>query len=273
MPQALQTLTFFKQNCAGGGGFADTLAPGTGDSSTFQNVPTASYAALAEIWGVDDAGPAEFSFTASRFHDQVEGIAGWVPDGSGLTPINRPSLISPAGIDQPVYPSDVLTVRAAATAGDNVNVTLNVYYADLPGISAVLRTAEWVESQAENLVGVDAQVTPGSGDWGASVSLSAAARRLDAGKYYAIVGFTAPTALAALAISGFETGNLRIGGPVLGDGGHDAYQILDLAKVYRTALIPIVAGNNQDNVLVWAADPAAGATDVTVQCVELKSAP
>jgi hypothetical protein len=271
MPQALQTLTFFKQALAGGGGFADTLDPGTGDSATFQNVPVGSRAYLAEIWGVDDASPCEFSFTASRFHDQIEGIAGWVPDGSALTPVNRPSLISPQGIDQPVYPSDVMTVRAAGTAGDNVNVTLNVYYADLPGISAVLRTADFVDGQIQNLVGVDVNVTPGSGDWGSSTSLTAAARRLDAGKYYAVLGFTAPTALAALAVSGFETGNLRIGGPVLGEGGHDAYQIYNLATAYQAALIPVVAGNNQDNVLVWAADPAAGATDITVQLGELKS--
>jgi hypothetical protein len=228
---------------------------------------------LAEIWGVDDANPAEFSFTASRFHDQILGIAGWVPDGSALSPANRPYLISGAGVDQPVYPSDVLTVRAAATAADNVNITFNVYYSDLPGISAVLRSADWVDSNIVNLVGVDAAVTPGAGDWGASVSLSAASRRLDAGKYYAILGFTGPTALSAVAISGFETGNLRIGGPLIGDGGHDAYQILNLARVYGTPLVPVVAGNNQDNVLVWAADPAAGATDITVMLGELRSAP
>lgn len=273
MPQALQTMIFFKQGCAGGGGFADTLAAGTGDSATFQNVPTDSQAYLAEIWGVDDAGPAEFSFTASRFHDQIEGIAGWVPDGSATAPTNRPSLISPQGFDQRVYPSDVMTVKAAATAGDNVNVTLNVYYSNLPGISAQLRTGEWVRSQTVNLVGVDAQVTPGSGDWGSSVALSAASRRLDAGRFYAVLGFTGPTALAALAVSGFETGNLRIGGPLLGDGGHDAYQIANLADAYNAALIPVIAGNNQDNVLVWAADPAAGATNITVQLAELRGAP
>jgi hypothetical protein len=37
--------------------------------------------------------------------------------------------------------------------------------------------------------------------------------------------------------------------------------------------VPVVAGNNQDNVLVWAADPAAGATDITVMLGELRSAP
>ena len=269
MPQALQTLNFFKQNLTGGGGFADTLAPGTGDSATFQNVPVGSYAALAEIWAVDDASPCEFSFTASRFHDQIEGIAGWVPDGSALAPVGRPSLISPMGVDQPVYPSDVLTVRAQGTAKDNVNVTFNVYYADLPGISAVLRSADWVKAQAVNLVGVDVTLVPGSGNWGSSVSLTAATRRLDAGKYYAIVGFTAERPLAAIAVSAFETGNLRVGGPVIGDGSHDAYQILNLAEAYGGNLIPVVAGNNQDNVLVWAAHTVNTSTKATVQLVEL----
>lgn len=273
MPQALQTIVGFKQTLTGGGGFADTLTPGTGDSFTFQDANGSPCGVLAEIWGCDDASPCEFSFTASRFHDRIEGIAGWVPDGSTLAPPNRQMLVSPKGADQPIYASDVMTVRAAGTAGDNVNVCLNLYYTDLPGIAARLFPAATVLGMTVNLLGVDASVTPGAGDWGTSVSLSAATRRLDAERYYAVLGFTAEAPLATVAISGFETGNLRIGGPVVGDGEHDATQILDLARWYNAALVPVIAGNNQDNVLVWAADTNAGATGVTVQLAELSTRP
>src|SRR5512142_2087799 len=132
MPAALQVLNFYKQALTGGA-FED-LAAGTGDSATFANVQQGTRAYLADVRAVDNASPCEISLTASRFHDQIEGLAGWVPDGSTLAPPNRATAISPPGYDQPIYPSDVLSVRAKGTAADDVNVTIMVYYADMPGI-------------------------------------------------------------------------------------------------------------------------------------------
>jgi hypothetical protein len=272
MPQATQVVNFFKQTLTGGA--FEALTPGSGDSNTFANIPVGSRAYLADVRGVDDASPMEVSLIASRFHDQILGIAGWVPDGSTLAPPNRPVSISPPGFDQPIYPSDVLTVQVLGTAGDNANVSIILYYADLPGISARLRSSDAVRGGLQNLVGVDVTVDPSSlvqGDWSTGVSLSAAGRRLDAGKYYAILGFTSGTPLAAVGVSAFETGNLKVGGPVLAEGDHDASLFADLADYYGTPLIPIIAGNNQDNVTVFAADPAAGSTKITVQLAELSS--
>ncbi len=270
MPPALQVVNFFKQGLTGGA--FEALAPGTGDSDTFQDFTPATAAFLAEVRGVDDASPCELSLIASRFHDQIEGIAGWVPDGSTLAPPNRPVTITPEGFEQPIYPSDVLSVRALGTAGDNVNASVILYYSDLPGISARLLTAQAVKAATVNIVGVDVTVDPSSlaqGDWSTGVSLSAGGRRLDAGRYYAILGFTSEVPLAVVGLSAFETGNIKVGGPVLGDGNHDATLMADLAMYYGTPLIPRVAGNNQDNVTLFAADPAAGSTKITVMLAEL----
>src|SRR5690349_13458117 len=203
MPAALERVNFFKQGI--GGGALEALTPGTGDSATFQTVPTGSLAYLADVSAVDDASPCEVSLIASRFHDQILGIAGQIPDGSKLAPPNRSTSVSPPGFDQPIYPADVLTVQVLGTAGDNVNVTLSLYYSDLPGISAQLRNYEAVKGNTVNLVGVDvaldASSGAGQGDWSAGVSLSAGGRRLDAGKYYAVLGFTAAAPLAAMAVT------------------------------------------------------------------------
>lgn len=270
MPAGLQLLNFFKQSLTGGA--LEALAPGTGDSATFQNVPQGTGAYLADVRGVDDASPCEFSLTASRFHDQLLGIAGWVPSGATLAPPNRPVSISPPGFDQPIYPSDVLEVRALGQANDNVNVSMLVYYPELPGINAQLRTVDAVRAAMVNLVGVDVQVDASAGtqgDWSPTVALSAAGRRLDAGKYYAVLGFTGGEPLAGIAIQGFETGNLRIGGPLLADGDHDANLFADLAEKYNTALVPVIQGSNQDSILVSCFDPAAGQVDTTVLLAEL----
>lgn len=271
MPPALQVVNFFEQGI--GGTTFEALTPGTGDSATFQNVPQGSAPYLADVGGVDDASPCEVSLIASRFHDQILGLAGWLPDGSTLAPPNRWTSISPPGFDQPIYPSDVLTVQVKGTAGDNVNVTFMVYYPDLPGIAAQLRTSDAVKAATRNLIGVDVALDASSnaqGDWSTAVSLSAAGRRLDAGKYYAILGFTAQEPLAAVGIQSFETGNIRIGGPCLADGAHDSSLLADVAEYYNAALIPVVAGNNQDSVLIQCADPAATTVAITVQLAELE---
>src|SRR5690349_20819000 len=102
MPPGLQTLTFFKQNLTGGA--FEALAPATGDAATFFNVPQGSPAYLAEVWAVDSASVCEIELTATRFHDQVAGIRLAVPSGAALAPTTRPSLVSPPGYDQPIFP-------------------------------------------------------------------------------------------------------------------------------------------------------------------------
>jgi hypothetical protein len=271
MPPALQVLNFFKQNITGTN--FEPLAAGTGDSLTFQDFTPGTAAYLANVAGVDDASICEVSLIASRFHDQIEGIAGWLPDGSALAPINRATSISPPGFDQPIYPSDVMTVQVKGTAADNVNVCAVIYYSDLPGISAKLRTWQAVKAATVNLVGVDVALDASSGaaqgDWSLGVSLSAGGRRLDAGRYYAVLGFTSGLPLAAVGLSSFETGNLRVGGPVVADGEKDGNQIAALSDLYSAALIPVIAGNNQDTVLLYCADPDATTVDITVMLAEL----
>jgi hypothetical protein len=267
MPPGLQVQTWFNQGLAGGG--FEALTPGTGDSATFFNVPQGSGCFLGEVWAVDDASPAEVSLKATRFHDQLFGIRVAIPDGSALAPPNRASLVSPAGIDQPIFPSDILDIETSGTAGDNVNVTTVLYYPELPGISARLATDGYVRSAAGNLVGIKTTLTPGAGDWGASVALNASDNRLHANKDYAVLGFTAQAPLAAVAIQGIDTGNLRIGGPVLGDPEHDAYLFLDFARKFNLPLVPVINSNNAGNILLQAADPAAGATIVDVFLAEL----
>lgn len=268
MPQGLQVVNFFKQNLTGGA-FED-LAPGTGDSATFFNVPQGSPAYLGEIWGVDDASPCELSFTASRFHDQVFGIRAQVVSGATTAPVNAAQLISPAGLDQPIFPSDVLTVRANGTAADNVNATFLLYYQDIPGIDANLVTYEEVKGRLKSMVGINTTITPGAGDWGATVALNASDNRLHANTWYAVCGFSGQNPLAAVGLLGIDTGNLRVGAPVVGDPKHDAYCFIDFARTYNAPLIPVINSNNAGSITLQGADPAAGATDVDVMLVELR---
>jgi hypothetical protein len=269
MPAALQTVTFFKQNLTGGA--FEALAAASGDSATFFNVPQGSSCYMAEIWGVDNASPCELSLTASRFHDQTFGIRLAVPSGALLAPTTRPSLLSPAGFDQPIFPSDVLTVQANGTAADNVNVTLQLYYPDLPGIAARLTTPAFVRNAMKNLVGVRVSPTSGAGTYGATVNLNSVTNLLHANTDYAVLGFTCQTPIASLVIQGVDTGNLRIGGPVLAAPEHDAYIFADLSDRYNTPLIPVINANNAGATTIAAAHTAAAAKVVDILLAELKT--
>ena len=267
MPPALQCVNFFKQNLTGGA--FEALAPGTNDSATFFNVPQGSGPYLAEIWGVDSASVCEFSLTASRFHDQTFGIRLACPSGAALAPTTRPSLLSPAGYDQPIFPSDVLSVQVNGTAADNVNLTALLYYPNLPGIDGRYASPQFVKGAMKNLVGVRVSPTSGAGNWGASVALNSVTNLLHANTDYAVLGFTCQTPCAAVAIQGIDTGNLRVGGPVLANPEHDAYLFADLSDKYNTPLIPVINSNNAGAINIQAAHTSAAAKAIDVLLAEL----
>ena len=270
MPQGLQVVNFFKQGLTGGG--FEALAPATGDSATFFNVPIGSAAFLGEIWGVNDDNTAELSFTASRFHDQVFGIRVALPSGATTAPAGRSVLVSPTGLDQPIFPSDVLSVQASGTAADNTNATIILYYPDIPGINANLVPYSQVMGSLKNLVGINVPLTSGSGDYGTSVALNASDNRLHANANYAVCGFTSDVPLASIYIQGVDTGNLRVGGPVLADPEHDAYMFIDLDRSLNIpgGLIPVINSNNAGSTILGAAALVGGSANVDVILAELR---
>jgi phage gp46-like protein len=267
MGAALQIINAFKQNITGGA--FEPLSPGTGDSFTVQNVPQSSETFLAEVWAVDDASAAEIFIKASRFHDQQFAIRMQVTDGSALAPVERASLLLPSALNQALFPSDVLDIEVNGTNADNVNVTLLVYYSDLPGISARLASYETVQRMQKNLVGINVPLTPGTGDWGTGAALNSADNRLHANTDYAVLGFTSDLPATAVALSGIDTGNQRVGGPVLGDAEHDCNMFVDLARKYNSALIPIINSNNAGAITLQAASPSGTPIALDVMLAEL----
>lgn len=268
MPQGLQTVVYSSTSLTGGAFEALTAQDGTSFFVTQGTV--AGY--IAEVWAVDSASPAAISIAGSRFHDPTLGIVAEIPDGSTLAPAGRASLISPTGVDQPIYSGDTMLVQANGTAADEVVVTIIIRYEDIPGIAANLQSAESVSNQVKNLVGIQCAVTPGNDVYGTPVALNATDDRLHAGSRYAVLGFTADAPIACLSLQGPDTGNLRVGGPVLGDAAHDAYMFRDLAKFYNAPFVPVIQALNAGATTLVAADPNVAARAVTVIMAELSGA-
>jgi hypothetical protein len=269
MPQGLQTLTFSKVAISGSAW--EALSPIGTDSATFYNVPQGSVAYIGEIWGTDNLHACEVSITASRFHDQVYGIRGSISSGATAAPVNRAFNMSPIGIDQPIFPSDVLSVQVYGTASDDCVVTLLIYYMDIPGIHARLATYDYVKAHTKNLVGINTNLTPGDGVAGTAVALNAADNRLHANTDYALLGFTSNLAFASLTIMGVDTGNLKVGGPILGDAERDGQMFLRYAQSYNAPLIPIVNSNNAGSTTLVGCGTDVGACVVDTLLAELDS--
>ncbi len=267
MPQGLQTLTFAKLNITGSA--FEAVSPITGDSATFFNVPQESKMYVAELWAAMSGHAAELSVTASRWHDQIYGIRGEITSGATTAPINRAVCLSPIGVDQPIFPSDVLTVQVNGTANDELVATLIVYYQNLPGISARLASYDYVKQHTKNLVGINCTLTSGTAVPGTAVALNASDNRLHANRDYALLGWSSTLTCASLTVQGIDTGNLRVGGPVLGDPGHDANFFVDIARAYGAPLIPVINSNNAGSTLLQGTHVVGQSTPLDVLLAEL----
>lgn len=223
----------------------------TGQSLTVRNFPTTAPAYLDQMWA-HEASAGVLRVRSPRLHDQVQGIRVQV----GAT---TPDLLLPTSGDQTLYPSDVLTVELSGGGAETDTGYLLTYYTDLPGIAA--RLAQWgeVQPRIKNLVGVEVDDTTSAtaGDWSAGTAINATFDNLKANTDYAILGYTVGTVCGAVAITGTDTGNLKIGGPGALDHIQTRRFFVDMSQHTGRPYIPIINSNNKGGTLVSTSDAAA----------------
>jgi hypothetical protein len=139
-----------------GGTFADTLSAVSPDSLSVANYDAPADQAGAqvlEMWGMDSNSVAEIAVTLSRqqsVNDQTRGvrfnIPALIPGGAGTVGSHN---MLPGLATIPLYKSDNFVFTVSGTANDEVSVTWNTLYNDLPGVNAVL--ASWDQVQAVRL--------------------------------------------------------------------------------------------------------------------------
>jgi hypothetical protein len=128
-----------------------------------------------------------------------------------------------------------------------------------------------VKQHTKNLVGINTNLTPGDGVAGTAVALNAADNRLHANTDYALLGFSSNLAFASLTVAGVDTGNLKVGGPILGEPSHDSQLYYDLAASYNQALIPVINSNNAGATTLVGCGTDVGACVVDTYLAELDS--
>lgn len=145
--------------------------------------------------------------TSPALHDNVFGIR--------IKPSESPSIYSlPAEADQVLQPMDTLAVSISGGAAETDLALLQVYYEDLPGISARLHRYSEIAGMIGQIKPLRVAVVSSAvaGGWSDTV-ITTTEDTLQANHDYAVLGYMTDTNLGFVGLKGAETGNLRIGGP------------------------------------------------------------
>lgn|SRR5487761_11685 len=247
MPRALQTISGFFTAGAAGTGVA-TPAPG----DTFA-VPSFSLSAKAYLEQVTASGASTdfVRIRSPRLADANQGLRLFV----GTTK-NRPLL--PWGMDEVLYPSDTPTVEIDETAIATGGILVTYGFDDLPGVQPRLAMWSEVQSRIVHVMGCEVDVTSGAiGAWGASAAINSVFDNFEAGADYAWLGYMVNAACSGIALTGKDTGNLKIGGPGDPDPVFTHDYFVRMAEGSGRPSIPIIAANNKAATVLQNVDIAA----------------
>jgi hypothetical protein len=214
-------------------------------------------AILEELWAQQGTA-GQVRVNSPNMHDDVVGIR-MVSNANAV----RRLLAEEAR--EILMPQDTIEVAMTGDAAATNTVAMLIYYGDLPGTAARLRTWEEVQPQIEHLyafpVAVAGPVT--AGDWSAGVAVNFTVDEMKANRDYAILGYTLDTECCAVAIAGSDTGNLKYGGPgpLLADETRAFF--IDQGRRSGTPHIPIINSANRGGTRVFVCKNTAAGT-VTV---------
>jgi hypothetical protein len=264
MGRALVLTTASKANTTGGT-FADTLTANTNDALAVANFNDGE-ANLLEMWGNDSTSTMEVQMIYTRpqsTHDQSHGLR--VQNASLLAgqaaKVGAQEYL-PGKVGFQLYKSDTAVVQVTSTAADNVAVSWNILYDDLPGAAGVFISPSQAAQLQNSIVGINvAAVTSATrGAYGASRAFNADDARLHANTWYAIIGYTLAAPIMTVSLIGPDWGGQRIGGPGDPLTFRTGSWFMDQSDKWQKPLIPCFNSNNVGNVNVALADVAASST-------------
>lgn len=224
---------------------------------------------LEDIW-VNMSVTGALSVTSPRLHDNTHGILQTFPAAT-------PAVIADEWFEQVIYSQDSLALSVTfpvAPGVVNEHACLQIYYTDLPGVAANLRT--WAEVQPNIIEYVGVQTTPSSlaatGNWGAGVAFNSGFDLLKANQLYAVIGYTTSIPVTAVALQGPDTGNLLTGGPGTTNLIDTRGWFVNQSNLLGRPCIPVINSANKASTLAFVASTtAAQACQITWLCAHLSA--
>lgn len=205
MGRALQVLTGQATNP---GATITALTANTGDSFTVKNAPLGSNIELIDAWAFTTTNLL-LRYRSPLLHD--------VSQNARLQPVaskSYPLMNNHAG--QTLEPQDPLIVELTGGTAEVDAASFLVYYDNLPGAAARLFDWNEIAPLVEDLFTVEVDLTSSgtSCNYSATVALNGSFDTFRRGMDYAVLGYECATEGLTFGISGADTGNLRLGGPL-----------------------------------------------------------
>jgi hypothetical protein len=263
MPPALDTLSATVTNAAAEpGGTAMTAV--VGDSLALRS--TGGRIRLLNMWAqVQAAGFV--MVTSPKLTDATRGIR-------FRTAIADPKPFLPFESQQDMYSVDVLapTLASAAGAGKIENLSLLIYYDDLPGSGARFIDVPTINKRRVEILTIESLITPTvGGTYSGTAALNVQSDLGKAGSDYALIGYRCAANGCTITWRGADSGNYRVSGPADSAGGQYTNQwFYNLSDYNQLPLIPVFAYNNKQGIFVeLVANDALGVVKLTSILVRL----
>jgi len=229
------------------------LTPDSGDSFAVRAMAAGSVAWIEDMWA-HEATPGVFRVRSPRFHDNVQGIR-----LSNTTASARGLL--PDVIRQPLYSQDVLLVELSGGGAETDVGCLLAYYQNVQGLDARLATWGQVAPRIRNILSQEIAIAGAGtlGDWSAGTAINTTFDLLKANVDYAVLGYVCASSVAAVALRGPDTGNVRIGGPGTTEELETRDWFVRQSLANGDPFIPIINAANKGATLAFQVSASAGA--------------
>ena len=201
---AIDTVAFFSTQAAAAA-FPTALAAAPGDSLGIRNFPAGQYAQLEAL--LYSAGGGErVRVTSPNLHDNQTGIT--------FEPAEVPAqFLMAAPFAVGLQANDVLSVSGGIAAAGTIAGALQIYYSQLPGISARLHSWGDISGNIRYIKSVEVDLAAiAVGAW-TDTLITTTENQLHANKDYAVLGYQCSAAIDVVGVKGSATGNLRVCGP------------------------------------------------------------
>lgn len=210
---------------------------------------------IGEVWTYFSA-VADATIHSPRMHDNIEAV-------QMRAQATDPTPLWDEGFWQPMYQVDTPTIQsvygAAPGAGVAENLGYTVFYDDLPGIAARLRSWSQVSPLVKGYFGVKFVATSSAtaGAIGANAAINATQDYFQINQDYALMGYNLSVACANVNIYGADTGNLNVGGPGTIKAEITRNWFLRLDSTDNGPAVPIINSANKSSTFVTVSHPTA----------------
>lgn len=215
----------------------------TGNSYTIRNTGGKDLAEIIEAWAYTTTN-LTFRYRSPLLHDSTQNQR-LKPTASKATPLMSGKAM------QYVQSQDSLIVEIAGGAAETDLGALLVYYDQVQGVGGA-RLHSWNEVQPliQQLTTVEVDLTSNAtaGQYSASVALNANFDEFKRAYDYAILGYECPTEGGSFGITGSDTANLRVGGPLTAYSFLTRDWFVKLSDKTGKPCIPVINAANVPNI-------------------------